>query len=167
MHLMSAHIEKLKTLYITELQKALDLEQKIVKALPDMIKNASDQQLRQGFETHLQQTKGHASKVEGLLREHTGNATSKTCKVIDALVSEATDTIKDVTEPEVLDIALIGAAQQVEHHEIAVYGTLRHWAAVLGLSQDEATLHSIEQEEIQTDQLLTKVSETVNSMAAA
>lgn len=167
MHLMSAHIEKLKTLYVTELQKALDLEQKIVAALPDMIKNATDQQLRKGFELHLQQTKGHASKVEGLLREHTGSASSKTCKVIDALVSEATDTIKDVTEPEVLDVALIGAAQQVEHHEIAVYGTLRHWAALLGFAQDEATLRSIEQEEIQTDQLLTRVSESVNAMAPA
>ena len=167
MHLMSAHIEKLKTLYITELQKALDLEQKIVAALPDMIKNATDQQLRKGFELHLQQTKGHASKVEGLLRVHTGNASTKTCKVIDALVSEAKDTIRDVTQPEVLDVALIGAAQQVEHHEIAVYGTLRHWATLLGFSQDASTLRSIEQEEIQTDQLLTKVSESVNAMAAA
>lgn len=166
MHLMSAHIDRLKTLYITELQKALDLEQKIVKALPDMIKAANDPQLVKGFETHLQQTKGHASKVEGLLREHTGAAKTETCKVIDALVAEAQQTIKDVTQPEVRDVALISAAQQVEHHEIALYGGLRRWATILGLSQDASTLKSIEAEEGETDQLLSKMAESVNAMAA-
>jgi len=167
MHLISAHIEKLKTLYVSELQKALDLEQKIVKALPDMIKAAHDQDLVRGFETHLQQTKGHASKVEGLLREHNGSAATRTCKVIDALVAEAQATIKDVTQSEVRDVALICAAQQVEHHEIAVYGGLRRWAAILGLTQDESTLKSIEDEEGRTDQLLSKLSESVNQMAHA
>ena len=167
MHLISANIDKLKTLYITELQKALDLEQKIVKALPDMIKAANNQELVKGFETHLQQTKGHASKVEGLLREHTGNAKTQTCKVIDALVAEAQQTIKDVTQPEVRDVALIRAAQQVEHHEIAVYGGLRRWAAILELAQDATTLKSIEAEEGQTDQLLSKMAESINQMAHA
>lgn len=167
MHLMSAHIDHLKTLYITELQKALDLEQKLVKALPDMVKAATDPQLVKGFETHLQQTKGHASKVEGLLREHTGNAKTETCKVIDALVAEAQQTIKDVTQPEVRDVALISAAQQVEHHEIAVYGGLRRWATILGLTQDASTLKSIEAEEGETDQLLSKMAESINAMAAA
>jgi len=167
MHLMSAHIDRLKTLYITELQKALDLEQKIVKALPEMIKAANDQELVKGFETHLQQTKGHASKVEGLLREHTGAAKTETCKVIDALVAEAQQTIKDVTQPEVRDVALICAAQQVEHHEIAVYGGLRRWATLLGLAQDASTLKSIEAEEGETDQLLSKMAENINAMATA
>ena len=166
MHIISAHIEKLNTLYVTGLQKALDMEQKIVKALPEMIKAAKDQDLIRGFETHLQQTKGHVSKVEGLLREHTRSANAKTCLVIDALVKEAQATIKDVTQPEVRDVALISAAQQVEHHEIAVYGGIRRWAGILGFSQDEATLKSIEAEEGQTDQLLSKMAESINSLAA-
>jgi ferritin-like metal-binding protein YciE len=167
MHLTSAHIETLKTLYITELQKSFDMEQKIVKALPDMVKAAHDQQLKNAFETHLQQTMGHLTKVEGLLRDHKGSVTGKTCKVIEALVSEASATIKDVTDPEVRDVALISAGQQIEHHEIAFYGGLRRWANILGFSEDEKTLKSIEEEEGQTDQLLSKIAGSVNPMAPA
>ena len=166
MKLMSAHIKDLKSLYISNLKKALDLEQNIVKALPDMIENASDPQLASAFRSHLEETRGHAAKVETLLTQHTGEAKTETCKVINALTTEASDTIKDVTNPEVRDIALIGAAQQVEHHEIAVYGTLRNWAEVLGLPNDAAILKAIEAEEINADELLTELSETLNSVSA-
>ena len=87
--------------------------------------------------------------------------------MIGSLTTEASDTIKDVTNPTVLDIALIGAAQQVEHHEIAVYGTLRRWAEILGLSDDAFLLKSIEAEEVQADKLLSDIAGKVNTMAAA
>ncbi len=166
MKLMSAHIEDLKSLYISNLKKALDLEQKITKALPDLIEASSDPQLATAFRTHLEETRGHAAKVETLLTQHIGESKTETCKVIDALTTEASDTIKDVTDPEVRDIALIGAAQQVEHHEIAVYGSLRNWAEVLGLPNDAAILESIEDEEINADEILTQLSETLNSVSA-
>jgi ferritin-like metal-binding protein YciE len=167
MKLFSANIEDLRTLYVSNLKKALDMEQKITKALPDLIENSSDAELANAFSTHLQETEGHVAKVEGLLQELIGETSTETCKVIGGLTTEASDTIKDVTDPAVRDIALIGAAQQVEHHEIAVYGTLRHWAALLGLPDHAEMLESIEADEINADELLTSLSERVNLEAAA
>lgn len=166
MKLMSAHIEDLKALYISNLKKALDMEQKITKALPDMIENATDPELAAAFRDHLEETHGHASNVQSLVLKHTGTDSTETCKVIGGLTTEASDTIKDVTNPEVRDVALIGAGQQVEHHEIAVYGTLRNWALVLGLAEDASVLAAIEAEEINADELLTELSESLNSVTA-
>lgn len=165
MKLFSANIQDLKSLYIQNLQKALDLEQKITKNLPVMIESTSDQQLAAGFRKHLEQTQGHAAKVESLLEKHTGSASAETCKAMDGLATEGSDTIKDVKDPAVRDIALIAAAQQIEHHEIAVYGTLKNWARVLGLSDDIQVLESIEKDEILTDNLLTQIASSVNYQA--
>jgi ferritin-like metal-binding protein YciE len=165
MKLISANIEDLKTLYIQNLQKALDMEQKITSALPDLIEASSDPELKDAFSTHLQETRGHVAKVESLLRHHTGETDTETCKVINGLTTEASDTIKDVTDPTVRDIALIGAGQQVEHHEIAVYGTLRHWAHTLGLSNDAEVLRLIESEEQNADEILTSLAGKVNALA--
>lgn len=167
MKLFSAHIEDLRTLYISSLKKALDMEQKITKALPDLIANSSDPELAEAFSNHLEETKGHVSKLRGLLLSNEGDDSTETCKVIDGLTTEASDTIKDVTDPSVRDIALIGAAQQVEHHEIAIYGTLRRWAEIIGRSSDVPILESIQEEEEKADELLTEIAGTVNMQAAA
>jgi ferritin-like metal-binding protein YciE len=143
------------------------MEQKITTSLPDLIEASSDSELKDAFSTHLQETRGHVNKVESLLRSHTGEASSETCKVINGLATEASDTIKDVTDPTVRDIALIGAGQQVEHHEIAVYGTLRNWATMLGLNNDAEVLRTIELEEENADELLTSIASKVNTLAAA
>ncbi len=147
MKLFSAHIEDLRSLYISDLRKALDMEQKITKALPDLIEAATDEELADAFRTHLIETENHVRQVELLLQQNAGDTGTETCKVIDGLVSEASDTITDVTEFSIRNISLIGAAQQVEHHEIAVYGTLRRWAELLGLDADAAILESIEADE--------------------
>ena len=167
MKLISANIEDLRSLYISNLKKALDLEQKITKALPDMIQNSSDPDLASAFRNHLEETKGHASKVETLLRQNTGDVSTETCKVINGLTTEASDTIKDVTDPSIPDIALISAGQQVEHHEIAVYGALRRWAEILGLADDAVVLKSIEAEEGKADKLLSEIAGRVNYQSAA
>ena len=167
MKVFSANIQDLRTLYFSNLKKALDMEQKITKALPDLIAKASDPELISAFEVHLQETNGHVTKVERLLQRNIGEAATETCKVINGLTTEASDTIKDVTDASIRDIALIGAAQQVEHHEIAVYGTLRRWAEILGLTEDAAVLESIEEEEGQADELLSEIAERVNYQAAA
>jgi ferritin-like metal-binding protein YciE len=167
MKLFSANVQDLHGLYINHLKKALDMEQKIAKALPGLIDKSTDFELSGALRVHLQQTKGHAELIERMLRHHTGEATAETCKVIDGLAAAASDTIKDVPEPSVRDIALIGAAQQVEHHEIAVYGTLRRWAEILGLAEDAVLLESIEVEELNSDELLSGISERVNFEAAA
>ena len=167
MKLFSANIEDLQTLYVTNLKKALDMEQKITNSLPDLIENSTDSELAGAFRTHLEETKGHVSKVESLLRRLTGDADAETCKVINGLSTEASDTIHDVKDAAIRDIALIGAAQQVEHHEIAVYGTLRRWAELLGFDGDAEILESIEAEEVNADEILTDISERVNVQAAA
>src|ERR1700739_1128073 len=162
MKLFSANIEDLRPLYIANLKKALDMEQKITKALPDLIEKSSDSTLATAFSVHLEETRGHVTRVESLLRKHIGETATETCKVINGLTTEASDTIKDVTDPVIRDIALIGAAQQVEHHEIAVYGTLRSWAEILGLAEDAVVLESIEAEEANADELLSEIAERVN-----
>jgi ferritin-like metal-binding protein YciE len=167
MKIFSANVQDLRTLYISNLKKALDMEQKITKALPDMIEKASDPDLVTAFQAHLLETKGHVTNVEMLLRRNIGEATTETCKVINGLTAEASDTIKDVTDLSIRDIALIGSAQQVEHHEIAVYGTLRRWAEILGLPDDVTVLESIEDEEGHADELLSEIAERVNYQAAA
>lgn len=166
MKLFSAHIEDLRSLYINHLKKALDMEQKINKSLPDLIQNSTDPELSDAFRTHLDETQGHVSSIEALLRKHIGEAKTETCKVISGLSTEASDAIKDATDPNVRDIALIGAAQQVEHHEIAVYGTLRRWAEILDLDEDAAVLESIEAEEENADAVLTEIADRVNLEAA-
>ncbi len=167
MKIFSANVEDLRTLYISNLKKALDMEQKIVDALPDMVEAASEPSLAQAFSNHLEESRGHVTKVQQLLQNLTDEVDTETCKVINGLTTEASDTIKDVTEPSIRDIALIGAGQQVEHHEIAVYGTLRHWAHLLSLTEDVAVLTSIEKDEINADKMLTSISTRVNLLAAA
>lgn len=162
MKLFSAHIEDLRSLYIDNLKKALDMEQTIVKSLPDLIEKSSDKELQDAFRMHLEETRGHVTTVQRILCDRTGQADSKVCKVMSGLATEASDTIKDATDPGVRDIALIGAAQQVEHHEIAVYGTLRRWAELLGLDEDSALLESIESEEENADAVLTEIADRVN-----
>jgi ferritin-like metal-binding protein YciE len=165
MKLFSENIEDLRTLYVTSLQKALDMEQKITKALPTMIEKSTDPQLATAFRNHLTETQGHVAKIQTLLREATGDDSTSTCKAISALITEAEDNIKDAAEPSIRDITLIASAQQVEHHEIAVYGTLRAWAELLGQDGAANTLESILEEEKNADELLSTISDSVNTTA--
>jgi len=167
MKVFSANIQDLRTLYVSNLKKALDMEQKITKALPELINKTTDAELTKAFEIHLEETGGHVKRIENLLRRNMGESKTETCKVINGLTTEASETIKDVTDPSIRDIALIGAAQQVEHHEIAVYGTLRRWAEILGLAEDAVVLEAIEAEEANADELLSEIAERVNYQAAA
>jgi ferritin-like metal-binding protein YciE len=163
MKLFSENIEDLRTLYIANLKKALDMEQKITKALPTMIEKSTDPQLATAFRNHLTETQGHVAKVESILRTATGDASTSSCKAISALVSEAEDNIKDASDLSIRDITLIASAQQVEHHEIAVYGTLRTWAELLGDDEAADILESILDEEKNADELLSTISDSVNT----
>ena len=165
MKLFSENIEDLRTLYIANLKKALDMEQKITKTLPTMIEKSTDDQLARAFRNHLEETRGHVAKVENLLREAGGEASSSTCKAISALITEAEDNIKDAGDASIRDITLIASAQQVEHHEIAVYGTLRTWAELLGYDEAADTLEGILEEEKNADETLSTISDTVNTTA--
>ena len=165
MKLFSENIEDLRTLYVTSLKKALDMEQKITKALPTMIEKSTDTELATAFRNHLTQTQQHVAKVQTLLRDATGDDSTSTCKAISALITEAEDNIKDAAEPSIRDITLIASAQQVERHEIAVYGTLRTWAELRGQDGAANTLESILEEEKNADKLLSEISDAVNTTA--
>jgi len=165
MKLFSENIEDLRTLYVADLKKALDMEQKITKALPTMIEKSTDPQLATAFRNHLEETRGHVAKVEDLLRDATGKTSTSTCKAISALITEAEDSIKDAGDPSIRDITLIASAQQVEHHEMAVYGTLRTWAELLGETEAADTLESILEEEKKADELLSTIADSVNTTA--
>ena len=167
MKLTSEHLKTLHGLYIAHLKKALDMEQKITKALPTMAEKAKTPDLANAFRTHLKETEGHVSKVEQILQQHTGSAKAETCKAISALITEAEDGIKDAKDPMVLDVTLIAAAQEVEHHEMAVYGTLRSWAETMGHTGDVSILESILKEEKAADEKLTGISLEANARAAA
>jgi ferritin-like metal-binding protein YciE len=167
MKIFSANVESLQGLYISDLKKALGMERMITRVLPLVIENCSDPGVAAAFRKHLVETRGHVDKVEGLLRRLIGEAATETCRVMTGLTGAVMDIIRDVTDPYVRDIALVGAAQQIEHHEIAVYGTLRHWAELLEMNQDAKVLRSIEAEEVNADQLLSDLSERVNLEAAA
>ncbi len=165
MKFFSENIGDLRTLYVADLKKALDMEQKITKALPTMIEKSTDTELATAFRNHLEETKGHLSKVERLLRSSTGEDDTSKCKAISALITEAEDNIKDAGDTSIRDIVLIASAQQVEHHEIAVYGTLRTWAELLGETDAVAVLESILEEEKNADRLLSNISDSVNTTA--
>jgi ferritin-like metal-binding protein YciE len=167
MKIFSANIETLQGLYISDLKKALSMERMIARALPVVIENCSDPGLAAAFRKHLVETRGHVAKVEDLLRRLIGEAATEPCKVITSLTAAVMDTIRDVTDPYVRDIALVAAAHQIEHHEIAVYGTVRHWAELLDMNQDAKVLRFIEVEEVNADLLLLDLSERVNLEAAA
>jgi len=126
------HNNSLKELYVEELRDIYDAENQLVKALPEMAKAATSEELRSGFEEHLEQTKEHVRRLEQVLNDLGEKAKGKKCKGMQGLVSEGKEVIGEDFEDDVKDAALISAAQRVEHYEIAAYGTVRTYAEILG-----------------------------------
>lgn len=162
MKFFSANLDSLRELYRSQLRMLLSAEQQITEALPTMIQKATDVQLKQAFQSHLQETNVHVTRVQQILMEEIHDAEPVKCKVLAALVSEAEDMIKDAADNSVRDAALIAAAQRVEHYEIASYGAVRRWAQILGEAEQAALLDKTIQEEGHADQLLTSIADRVN-----
>ena len=158
----------LKELYIDELRDIYNAENQLTKALPKMAKAATSDELRAGFEEHLEQTKGHVERLERIFKELGEKPTGKKCKGMEGLVEEGDEMIKeDELEGEALDAGLISAAQRVEHYEIAAYGCVRTYANLLGESDAAKLLEQTLKEEKETDQKLTKLAEKINVEAEA
>jgi ferritin-like metal-binding protein YciE len=162
MKLFSANLDTLRELYRNQLRMLLSTEQQITEALPTMIEKATDDQLKQAFQSHLQETNVHVTRLQHILNEELQAAEPMKCKVMAALVSEAEDMIKDSADLAVRDVALIAAAQRVEHYEIASYGAVRRWAQILGEAEHAALLDKTIREEGHADQLLTSIADRVN-----
>jgi ferritin-like metal-binding protein YciE len=157
--------EGLKELYIDELKDLYSAETQLVKALPKMAKAASSEELRQGFEEHLEQTKGHVERLERVFKVLGESPKGKTCKGMQGLIEEGSEVIEDDFEGSLMDAALIGAAQRVEHYEIAAYGTVCAFAQELGESDQASLLNETLEEEKETDQKLTDLSREINTKA--
>jgi ferritin-like metal-binding protein YciE len=157
--------EGLKELYIDELKDLYSAETQLVKALPKMAKAASSDELRQGFEEHLEQTRGHVERLEKVFKTLGESPKGKTCKGMQGLIEEGAEVIGEDFEGSLMDAALIGAAQRVEHYEIAAYGTVHAFAKKLGESDQAALLNETLNEEKETDEKLTELAEQINTEA--
>ncbi len=167
MGLFSADIHTMDDLFLHTLQDIYYAENQIVKALPEMIEKATDKQLAQGFKTHLEETKGQVKRLEQVFKLLGKAPQGVDCPAIDGLIEEAEDVAGDIDDKQVLDAALIGAAQAVEHYEIARYGTLMAWAKTLGHQDAIRLLKQNLDEEKAADEKLSKMAETsVNRKAA-
>jgi ferritin-like metal-binding protein YciE len=163
MGIFTPDVNNLRELYVTGLERALNSEKQIVeKGLPAMIEKATSPDLKQAFETHLKESQEHVARLERILEAAEGEANESKCKVTAALISGAESDIKDAANDSIRDVVLIAAGNQVEHHEIAVYGTLRTWAEVLGEDEDAAILDKTLAEEEAADELLTSLAEEIN-----
>jgi ferritin-like metal-binding protein YciE len=156
----------LKELYVDELRDIYSAENQLTKALPKMAKAATSDELRLGFEEHLEQTRGHVKRLDQIFQNLGEKPTGKKCKGMEGLIEEGKEMIEEEElEGEALDAGLISAAQRVEHYEIAAYGCVRTYANLLGESDAADLLEETLNEEKETDQKLTQLAEEINVQA--
>ena len=157
--------ESLKKLYVDELKDLFSAENQLVKALPKMAKAASSDELRAGFEKHLEQTKGHVQRLEEIFQSLDESPKGKKCVGMEGLVKEGSEVMAEDFDDAVLDAGLIGAARRVEHYEIAAYGAVCEFAHVLGQSRHASLLEKTLAEEKQTDDKLAELAKEINAQA--
>jgi ferritin-like metal-binding protein YciE len=157
--------QALKELYIDELKDIYNAENQLVKALPKIAKAATSGELRTGFEEHLEQTRGHVQRLEQIFKDLGEKPSGKKCKGMEGLVAEGQEMMEEDFEGDVMDAALISAAQRVEHYEIAAYGTVRTYAELLGEENAVQLLEQTLEEEKETDQKLTDLASDINVQA--
>ena len=167
MGFFSKDIKSLDDLFVHTLRDVYYAEKQITKALPQMIDKATDTTLKQGFQKHLKETEGHIKRLDQVFELHGVKAKAINCPAIDGIIEETEEITGDIDDKQVLDAALIAAAQAVEHYEITRYGTLIAWATELGRSDCAALLKQNLAEEKATDKKLTEMAEQRVNLAAA
>lgn len=168
MGLFSADIKNMDDLFVHTLQDIYYAENQILKSLPNMIEKSSDKELSMGLKNHLEETKNHVARLEQVFKLHGTQPQGVDCPAIDGIIEEADEIVGEVDDKEVLDAAIIAAAQAVEHYEITRYGTLVAWAHQLGRDDCAAILQKTLEEEKAADKKLTVVAEgKVNRKAAS
>jgi ferritin-like metal-binding protein YciE len=155
----------LKEVYIDELRDLYNCEQQLIKALPKMVKAASSEELSKGFEEHLEQTKEHARRIEQIFQELGEPVKGKKCKGMEGIIAEGGEVMSEDYDGAVMDAAIITAAQRVEHYEIAAYGSVHAFATLLGETEAANLLEQTLEEEKETDQKLTELSQEINNEA--
>jgi ferritin-like metal-binding protein YciE len=159
-------LQTLKDLYIKELKDLYSAEKQIIRALPKMVKAASNEQLASGFKEHLEQTKEQAVRLEEILKSHGQSTRGPKCKGMEGVLKDGEEMIKEEADDEVRDAGLISAAQHVEHYEMAGYGCARTYAKLVGDKNGAELLQKTLAEESETDKKLTKLATSVINVAA-
>jgi ferritin-like metal-binding protein YciE len=159
-------MQTLKDLYLDELKDTYDAEQQLLKALPKMAKEASNEELRAAFEQHLDQTQTQVERLEQIFEELGEKPKGKKCEAMKGLLEEAKSMMEEAEDEDVRDAAMIGSAQKVEHYEIAAYGTLRTYAELLGHDEQAELLQETLDEEKETDENLTELAVSCINMEA-
>jgi len=162
---MATNKNSLRGLYVDELRDLYSAEKQLTKALPKMAKAATSEELRDGFAEHLEQTRGHVERLEQIFEALGERSSGKKCAGMEGLIEEGSEVIGDDFEGNVMNAALIGAAQRVEHYEIAAYGTVCAFAELLGETDQLNLLKQTLDEEKQTDEKLTELSQEINAAA--
>ncbi|HYE50952.1 MAG TPA: ferritin-like domain-containing protein [Azospirillaceae bacterium] len=156
----------MQDLLIEELRDIFHAENQLAKALPKLAKAATAPELRQAFETHLEETRGQIERLEQVFEELDTRKRGKRCAAMEGLIEEAKEMMEEGLPPEMLDVALISCAQKVEHYEIASYGSLHAYAEACGLTKVADLLNQTLEEEKATDAKLNKIAiENVNKKA--
>jgi ferritin-like metal-binding protein YciE len=159
-------VNRLKHLYIEELKDLYSAENQLVKALPKMAKASTSEDLRAGFQGHLEQTKEHVARLQKIFKALGESPNGKKCHGMEGLIKEGGELIAEDPAPEELDAGLISAAQRVEHYEMAGYGCVCAYAKLLGEDQAVSLLWRTLEEEKETDKKLTQLSGQINLEAA-
>jgi ferritin-like metal-binding protein YciE len=167
MGLFTKDIKTMNDLFVHQLQDIYYAENQLVKALPKMAEKASDPQLKQGFLTHLDETRTHVKRLEQVFQMHGAEVKAVDCPAIDGIIEEADEVTGEVAGKAVLDAALINAAQAAEHYEITRYGSLVAWAKQLGRNDCASVLQKTLEEEKETDRKLTMIAESKVNLRAA
>ncbi len=158
-------IGSLQDLLMDELKDLYSAEKQITKALPKLVKAASSPDLRDAFQTHLEETNGHVERLEKVFEILGKKGTGKTCEGMKGVLAEGSEVAGEIGKGELRDAGLITAAQRVEHYEIAAYGGVREYAKLLGHSDIVQLLEATLKEEEAADKKLTTVAKSVNSAA--
>lgn len=163
----SSSVEKnLDDLFEHALKDIYYAEKKILKSLPKMIKAAHDTDLKEGLESHRQETEGHVSKLEQVFSILGKTPKAVKCEAIDGILGEADEVLKDFGRSKACDAAIIFSGQAVEHYEITRYGSMHAWASSLGMDDAAEILESILEEEKAADHKLTDLAEGRINFAA-
>jgi ferritin-like metal-binding protein YciE len=157
----------LRELFVDELRDLYDAENRLVKALPKLAKASQLDELREGFETHLEQTKGHVERIEQIMESMDEKPTGKKCIGMVGIIQEGDEMMGEEMDGSVMDAALISAAQRAEHYEIAAYGCVHAWAKELGEDEAAELLEKTLKEEKEADAKLSELAEQINTVANA
>jgi len=152
-------------LFVDELKDIYSAEKQAVKAYPRLTKAVQSDELKQAMQEHLEQTKGQIERLDRIFEILDKRSSGKTCEGMKGLVEEAQTHVEEIEKGPVLDCAIIGALQRVEHYEIAAYGTVATLAEAMGQEEVKELLGETLEEEKETDERLTQVAQTVNTEA--